>query len=75
MKTSLVQCQASGILTPVMFADNPKLYCTNNDIKALFVNKNLKLKKISEWFRGNELSLSTSKTTLALFHRIQDRDI
>ena len=74
MKTSLVQYQASGILTPVMFADNPNLFCTNNHIKTLFVNKNLKLKKISEWFRVNELSLSTGKTTLTLLHRIQDRD-
>ena len=74
MKASLVQCQASDILTSVMFVDNPNLFRTNNDIKTLFVNKSFKLKKISEWFRVNELSLSTGKTTLTYFHRIQDRD-
>ena len=34
----------------------------------------MELKKISEWFRANKLSLNEDKTTFTLFHRIQDRD-
>ena len=34
----------------------------------------MELKKISEWFRANKLSLNEDKTTFTLFHRIQDRE-
>ena len=35
---------------------------------------NLELRKISEWFRANKLSLNEDKTRFILFHRPQDRD-
>ena len=57
-----------------MFADDTNLFCSSNDIKTLFLNTNLELKKISERFRANKLSLNEDKTTFILFHRIQDRD-
>ena len=43
-------------------------------MKALVLNTNLELKKITEWFRANKLSLNEDKSTFTLFHRIQDRD-
>ena len=35
---------------------------------------NSELRKISEWFRANKLSLNEDKTRFTLFHRPQDRD-
>ena len=67
-------CQVSDILKPIMFADDTNLFCSSNDIKTLFLNKNLELKKISEWFRANKLSLNEDKTIFTLFQRIQDRE-
>ena len=66
-------CQVSDILKPIMFPDDTNLFCSSNDIKTLFLNTNLELKKMSEWFRTNKLSLNEYKTTFTLFHRIQDR--
>ena len=64
-------CQVSDILKPIMLADDTNLFCSSNDIKIIFLNTNL---KISEWFQANKLSLNEDKTTVALFHRIHDRD-
>ena len=49
-------CQVSDILKPVMFAHDTKLK-TLFDIKNLFLNTNLELKKISEWFQASTLKL------------------
>ena len=57
-----------------MFADDTNLFCSNNNIKTLFLNTNLELQKISEWFQANKLSLNEDKNTFTFFHRIQDRD-
>ena len=35
---------------------------------------NSELRKISEWFRANKLSLNEDKTRFTLFHRPQDID-
>ena len=57
-----------------MFADDTNLFCSSKDIKTLFLNTNLELKKIFEWFWANKLSLNEDKTTFTLFQSIQDRD-
>ena len=57
-----------------MFADDTNLFCSNKEIKPLFLKANLELGKISEWFRVNKLSLNEDKTRFTLFHRPQDRD-
>ena len=35
-------------LKPIMFADGTNLFCTNKEIKPLFLKANLELGKISE---------------------------
>ena len=57
-----------------MFADDSNLFCLNEEIKPLFMRANLELKKISEWFRVNKLSLNEDRTRFTLFHRPKDRD-
>ena len=52
-----------------MFADDTNLFCLSDDIKTLLLNTNLELKKISEWFRANKLSLNEDKTTFTIFNR------
>ena len=64
----------SQFLKPIMFADDTNLFCSNKEIKPLFLKTNLELGKISEWFRTNKLSLNEDKTRFTLFHRPQDRD-
>ena len=56
-----------------MFADT-NLFCLRIDIKTLFVNTNLELKKISEWFWANKLSLKRRQNQIYTFDRIKDRD-
>ena len=57
-----------------MFADDIYLFCSNKTIKPLFLKANLELRKISEWFRANKLSLNGDKTRFTIFHRPQDRE-
>ena len=57
-----------------MLADDTNLFCSNKEIKPLFLKANLELGKISEWFRANKLSLNEDKTRFTLFRRPQDRD-
>ena len=48
-------CFVSQFLKPIMFADDTNLFCSNKEIKPLFLKANLELGKISEWFRVNKL--------------------
>ena len=48
----------SQFLKPIMFADDTNLFCSNKEIKPLFLKANLELAKISEWFGVNKLSFS-----------------
>ena len=50
------------------------LFCKIKTVKTLFLKENIKLKKNSEWFQANKLSLNKDKTRFRLFHKIQDRD-
>ena len=61
-------------LKPIIFADDTNSFCSNKEIKLLFLKANLELGKISECFRANKLSLNEDKTKFMLFHRPQDRD-
>ena len=57
-----------------MFTHDINLFCSSKKSKPLFLKANLELRKISEWFRANELSLNEYKTRFTLFHGSQDRD-
>ena len=57
-----------------MFADDNNLLCFHNDIKILFENANNELKRISQWFKVNTISLNEIKIRLTLFHKSRNRD-
>ena len=57
-----------------MFADDTNLFCKSKTVKTLFLKANIELKKISEWFQANKLSLNEDKTRFTLFYKLQDRD-
>ena len=67
-------CQTSEFLKPIMFADDTNSFCKNKTVKTLFLKANIELKKISEWFQANKLSLNEDKARFTLFHKLQDRD-
>ena len=56
-----------------MLADDTNLFCSNKNIKPLFLKTNLEFGKKSEWFRANKLSLNEDKPRFTLFHRPQER--
>ena len=44
-----------------MFADDTNLFCSHDNIKALFQIVNSELKLVTEWFLANRLSLNAKK--------------
>ena len=44
-----------------MYADDTNLFYSNNDIEIIFSTVNMELKKTSEWFKANKLSLNIKK--------------
>ena len=65
---------ASPVVDPLMYADDTNLFYFNNDIGTLFSTVNIDSEKISEWFKGNELSLNIKKTNYTLFHKNSTKD-
>ena len=57
-----------------MFPDDTNLFYSHNNVKILFKNANDELKKISQQFKANKLSLNEGKTKLTLFHKPRDKD-
>ena len=62
-------CNCSNILNFLLFADDTNIFYSNKDIKNIFEITNTELKKLSEWFKANKLSLNVKKTKFTLFHR------
>ena len=67
-------CQTSEFLKAIMFADYRNLFCKSKTVNTFFPKANMELKKLSEWFQTNKLSLNEDKTRFTLFHKLQDRD-
>ena len=65
---------SSGLLEPIMFADDTNLFFSHEDIKELFQIVNNELDKICTWFKANKLSLNEGKTKYTLFHKPKDKD-
>ena len=65
---------STRILNSVLFADGTNLFCSDNNIRALFETANQELKQIICWLLANKLSLNVEKTKYMLFHKLTDQE-
>ena len=54
----------------VMFADDTTIYVSGNYVRFLYKKINEDLKKLTQWFRDNSLSLNSEKTSYILFKNV-----
>jgi len=57
----------------VMFADDTTIYVTGRNVRFLYRKINEDLKKITQWFKDNSLSLNIEKTSYILFKNMNNR--
>ena len=57
-------CNVSKVFDCILFDDDTKFFCSDNDINDLCGIINVELDKLSTWFSVNELSLNIQKNTL-----------
>jgi hypothetical protein len=57
----------SDILKFILFADDTNLFFSDKNIYVVESQVNNELRKLSEWFRSNKLSLNVSKTNFIVF--------
>ena len=53
--------------TTILFADDTTIYESASDINYLYRSMNSNLSRLTDWFRGNKLSLNVAKTNYMLF--------
>ena len=53
--------------TTILFADDTTIYESASDINYLYISLNSNLSRLTDWFRGNKLSLNIAKTNYMLF--------
>ena len=49
----------NNVLVSIMYADDTKLFYTQNNIQDLLLTRNKELKNFAKWFDANKLSHST----------------
>ena len=62
------------VLDPVLFADDTNLFCSDNNMRALFETANQELSQINDWFLANKLFLNVEKTKYMLFHKLTHQE-
>ena len=65
---------STRILNSVLFAEGTNLFCSDNNIRALFETAKQELKQIIGWLLANKLSLNVEKTKYMLFHKLTDQE-
>ena len=66
---------STKVFDPVLFANDTNLFCSDNNIRALFETVNQEVSQINDWFIANKLSLNAEKTKYMLFHKLTDLKI
>ena len=57
-----------------MSADDNKLSYAEENTKTLLDTVNIELRKFSQWFKFNKLSLNVTKTKYSFFHQRSKKD-
>ena len=57
-----------------MSADDNKLSYAEENTKTLLDTVNIELRKFSQWFKFNKLSLNVTKTKYSFFHKRSKKD-
>ena len=58
---------ASNILEMVLFADDTNVFYSHNDLSDLTNIMNTELRKLSDWFKANKLSINVAKSKYMIF--------
>ena len=58
---------ASSLVDFILFADDSNVFVSHKNYEELFQLVNQELKKITDWFKSNKLSLNLNKTSYILF--------
>ena len=58
---------ASNILEMVLFADDTNVFYSHNDSSYLTNIMNTELRKLSDWFKANKLSINVAKSKYMIF--------
>ena len=59
--------RSSDVFSFILFADDSNLFISNSNLTTLVNTVNYELKKVSDWFAVNKLSLNIKKTNYMLF--------
>ena len=65
----------SNLLNLILFADDTNVFMSHKDLNYLSDMLNLKMDKLSIWFKVNKLSLNLKKTKFMVFKPRQKRSI
>ena len=65
---------STKVTDPVPFVGDTNLFCSDNNIRALFQTANQELSQINDWSLANKLSLNVEKTKYMLFKKLTDQE-
>ena len=60
------------LLSILLFADDTTLFASGKNLNDLINFVNIELRKVSQWFRSNKMSLHPVKTQFTIFHHDPD---
>ena len=66
---------ASNLLNLILFADDTNVFMSHKDLNYLSDMLNLKMDKLSIWFKANKLSLNLKRTKFMVFKPRQKHSI
>ena len=65
---------STKVFDPVLFANDTNLFCSDNNIRALFETVNQEVSQINDWFIANKLSLNVEKTKYMSLYKLTDQE-